>query len=155
MNIPLIIGLLFAAFSALMLRLALRNLSQATASLDWSSTAGTLVEARLWGTRNVDGKMVPAEHLVAEYRYEVSGQDYRGTAVAFYTLVYPETTEFVAAHPIGPSITVHYNPDAPAQSVLIRGPRPGPKRNGELILAGLGLMIGLAVAFMGSLGLIG
>lgn len=154
MNGALVGGALFAAFSGWMLRHALRNYRAALASESWPSVEGKLVELGLWGTRNIDGEMKPAEKLSAWYEFDVDGTHHVGTEVAFYTLVYPETTEFAAAHHEGGYVRVHYNPGNPSESVLIPGPRQGSKRYGELILGSFGLVASVVVAVAGALELV-
>lgn len=100
----------------------------------------------------MDGYMTEAEKLDVEYEYQVLETSYTGTAVTYYTLVYPETTEFADKNPVNSHVTVYYNPENPNESVLITGPRKDNKRYSDIILGSLGLITGLSVAVTGWLG---
>lgn len=79
-----------------------------------------------------------------EYRYEVDGETYTGdrTASATYrTSDRSEVEETAARYPVGSKITVHYDPDDPATSVL----EPGISALPSLFLA-LGVVGLLALA---------
>lgn len=155
MNIPIIAGTVFALMSAWMLRFAIQNLQKADISSDWPSVKGRIVKSELWGKRNIDGEQKPVEKLSVEYQYEVNGNDYRGTKVAFYTLVYPETLKFAKENPENSEISVFYNPNTPSESVLVTGSKEGNKRYSEIILASLGLIVSAAIAISGVMGIIG
>ena len=116
---------------------------------------GRLVGLRLWGKRNVGGKIQEVENLNVEYDYVVHGNSYAGTTVAFYTLVYPETVDFANNHPKNSEVTIYYQTSDPAKSVLIPGPKPGKKRYSDIILASIGLIVAVCIAIAGALGILG
>ncbi|MEL7059829.1 MAG: DUF3592 domain-containing protein [Acidobacteriota bacterium] len=155
MNVPLLAGLGFALFSAWMLVHALRNRRRAAASTDWPSVVGRLTDLRLWGSRKIDGEMQAVENLSVAYAYRVDGTDHRGTTVAFYSLVYPETVDLAERLRVDSAIRVHYNPDDPSVSVLVPGLRAGGKTSSEVLLAVLGLIVASAVMIGGALGILG
>ena len=152
-SLPLLFALAFAAFCVFMARYAVLSHKKANASCSWPTTEGVLVEVHLWGTRNVDGEMIPARNLRVSYEYEVGGVQYSGSHVAFYQLHYPETTDFAKAHPQGSSVRVFYNPENFAESVLTQGPHPT-KPHGGLILAFLGVVIGVGVSVAAWMGVL-
>ncbi|MGN8224473.1 DUF3592 domain-containing protein [Gracilimonas sp. BCB1] len=127
---------------------AVRNLRRAKQSEGWPVVNGELLSVELWGKRNIDGQMKDAEKLSVQYEYSVRNKVYTGTAVAFYTLMYPETTEFADNNSADSPVDVYYNPDEPSESVLIPGHRKGNKRYSDLILALFAVLIGIVVAVM-------
>ena len=74
--------------------------------------------------------------------------------MSYFTLVYPETMEFAEAHPEGSELQVYYDPLNPAESVLVPGPRAD-KRYSDLILASLGVGVGVVLALLGWLEILG
>ena len=147
------VALGFLLFCIYMLRYALINHRNATASNDWISTNGKLTELQLWGKRRVDGEMVDCENLSVQYRYEVNGKTFAGNRSAFYTLHYPETVDFAKRYPQGSVVPVFYNPKNPAESVIVPGLHPQ-KPNSEIWLAGICTVVLAATVigvFMGEL----
>lgn len=126
----------------------------ALASKTWPTIDGQLTDVRLWGKRNVGGEIKGAENLIVKYNYEVNGLKYTGTSATFYTLVYPKTMEFSERHPPNSDVKVYYNPKDPAESVLIPGLNPD-KPYSDLILGFLGAAIGVVIATLGWMGVIG
>ncbi len=155
MNTPFLVGAGFALFCTWMLIGALSGYKKSLASKDWPSVNGKVLVVRLWGKRNVDGEMRDVERLSIEYSYDVQGINYKGTAVAFYTLVYPETVDFAHNHPENSEVRVYYQQTNPAESVLVPGPKSGNKRYSDILLASFGLVISLSVSILGALGRIG
>lgn len=145
MNVTVLVAAGFVIFSGYMLVFSVRNYRRAVVSDSWCAVAGILTKVKLWGTRNVNGQMQAVEKLSVAYDYEVQGQAYTGTAVAFYTLVYPETVDFAVKHPQGSDVQVYYCCDNPAESVLITGLKPGNKAYSEIILAGVALLVAVVV----------
>lgn len=148
-----LVALGFLLFCIYMLRHALINRRNATASNAWISTNGKLTELQLWGRRRVDGEMVACENLSVKYQYEVNGTMFTGDRAAFYTLHYPETVDFSKRYPQGAVVPVFYNPQNPAESVIVPGLHPQ-KPNSEIWLAGLGTVIMVATVvgvFIGEL----
>jgi hypothetical protein len=154
MNIPLMAGSGFAVFCIYMLQHSIRSYKKAIESQDWPSVTGTLVLVKLWGTRNINGIMTDSERLDMQYEYKVNGVRYTGETVAFYTLMYPETLNYAKSHPCKSDISVYYNPINPNDSVLIPGLRKD-KPYSDLIIATLGVMVGVSVAFSGWMGWLG
>lgn len=114
-----------------------------------------MTKVELWGRRTIDGEPRPVEKLSVEYEYAIDGSRYSGTQAAFYTLVYPETVSFAEAHPERSEVPVYYNPDDPAESVLVTGSKGDNKRYSEVILASVGLIVSVAIATFGMLGILG
>jgi hypothetical protein len=155
LNAPFFVGIGFALFGVCLLRYALRNDQQALSSHSWPTVRGTLLEVDLWGRRNVGGAMTEAKHLNVKYEYEVRNTTYTATDVGFYTLEYPETTDFAGNHSVNSVVTVHHDPMMPTNAVLIPGPRKDNKRFSDMILASLGIICGVTVSVSGWLGAIG
>lgn len=148
MNITyFLVALGFLLFCIYMLRHALINHRSAKASNDWPSVTGALTELQLWGKRRINGDMVDSENLSVQYQYEVNGKKFAGRRVAFYTLHYPETVDFAKHYPQGSRVSVFYNPQNPAESVIVPGLHPQ-KPNSEIWLAGVGVVV-LVVTVIG------
>lgn len=130
----------FLLFCIYMLRHALINHRNARASNDWAFVTGALTELRLWGKRRINGEMVDSENLSVQYQYEVNGKNFTGSRAAFYTLHYPETIDFAERYPQGSRVSVFYNPQNPAESVIVPGLHPQ-KPNSEIWLAGVGVVV--------------
>ncbi|WP_127560322.1 DUF3592 domain-containing protein [Saccharospirillum alexandrii] len=154
MNLPLLAGLAFALFGIYLLFHSIANYRHAKASQGWPSVVGRLVEVQLWKKRLIEGEMKDAEHVKVAFSYQVNGRDYTGRLPTFYTLVYPETVEFAERYPVGSEVQVYYNPVNPADAVLVPGLKKD-KPYSELILAVICLGVGIAVAVLGWLGVIG
>ena len=154
MIIALLAGFLFAIFGIYLLGRALSDYKKAVASLEWPGVEGRLTDLRLWGKRNVDGEMQDAEKLIVAYEYEFKGSQYKGSSVAFYTLVYPETVEFARSHSANGDVTIYCNPKAPVESVLVPGPRKD-KPYSDCLLGAFGMIVGVVIAALGFLGVIG
>lgn len=148
MNITyFLVALGFLLFCIYMLRHALINHRSAKASNDWPSVTGALTELQLWGKRRINGEMVDSENLSVQYQYELNGKKFAGRRVAFYTLHYPETVDFAKCYPQGSRVSVFYNPQNPAESVIVPGLHPQ-KPNSEIWLAGVGVVV-LVVTVIG------
>ena len=94
---------------------AWKTIQRAKASAGWPSTTGTIVES---GTKRV---MFRAQPRVT-YSYAVDGTQHTGDRISFAAGVPPkETASVLARYPAGKSVTVHYAPEKPAESVLEAG----------------------------------
>ena len=153
MNTPILVGTGFVLFSLYFLRFALANYKRALASVSWPSVQGRVTEVALWGKRRIGSEMKDAMQLAMKYDYRVGETEHEGSKIAFYTLVYPETLNFANEHPEGSEITVFYDATNPSQSVLLNGP-PESKRYSEIVIACLGIAIGLIVILMNSRGIL-
>ncbi|MDX1693912.1 MAG: DUF3592 domain-containing protein [Ketobacteraceae bacterium] len=155
MNIPIVAGIMLMLFGVYLLLGAINNYKKASASLTWPSVKGKLRKVELWGTRNVDGDMKASERLDVTYEYDVSGHEYAGNTVAFYTLMYPETTDFANKFAVDSEVDVYYNPDKPDEAVLVTGLREDRKRYSDVILSGAAVGVGFIIAVSGWAGFIG
>jgi Protein of unknown function (DUF3592) len=85
-------------------------------SARWSSTQGEVVAGLL-------GSASPAQALTrTRYRYTVNGVSYDGKRVRFGSELISrgEAEQVLGRFPVGQSVTVHYDPNDPASSVLDR-----------------------------------
>ncbi|GAA5214671.1 DUF3592 domain-containing protein [Corallincola platygyrae] len=151
---PLVVELCISIFCLYMANHAFKNYKKAKDSESWNAVTGILENVELWGTRRVDGEMLPVEKIRVKYSYTVGRGKYMGSTVAFYTIHYPETVNFYQAHEQGKPISVRFNPERPDESVLIPGRHPI-KPYSELILAGIAVAIGVCVPLGSWFGLIG
>lgn len=148
MNLPLIVGIVFTLFGVYLIIHAVRNHRRAKQSESWPKVSGKLLNVELWGKRNIGGEMKDAEKLSVKYEYTLKGKVHESSTVAFYTLMFPETTQFAENNSPDQSVDVYYNPADPSESVLIPGHRKGNKRYSDLILAMLAVLIGVVVAML-------
>lgn len=154
MNLAFMAGLIFAVFGIYMSRHALANYRRALASRHWPRVSGRITEIFLWGKRRVDGELIDAEKLNVKYEFELKGRQYTGTVPSFFTMVYPETLAFAQKHPCGSPVHVYYNPENPGESVLIPGPKSD-KPYSELILGFFCILVGVVLAALGLMGVVG
>lgn len=83
----------------------------------WPSVTGRIVAARLAREPN---ERTPLWKVAVTYRYHVGGNSYNSAKVGIGT-VYTDkqqAAEFLAQFPEGHEITVYYNPQNPASSIL-------------------------------------
>ncbi len=147
-----LIGASFLLVGFLTLLFFIRRALQAARSRHWPTTVGTLEKQ---GTRIVDynghepdGSPDFARAMVVDFRYtyQVDGRRYTGSRVTFSDHVSKSAgtlqrllRQFDSRH----QVTVHYNPDNPAESVLLPGLRPanfGPMLT-SLAMIGAGLWL--------------
>ena len=154
MNIAFWAGILFTVFGIYMLRHATTQHRKAAESLNWPATKGRMLKVSLWGKRNINGVMQDVNNLIVKYSYEAGGSEQQGSNAAFYTLMYPDTTEFAEKYPEGAEDEVYYDPHQPDESVLCPGPRAG-KPHSDLLLGCVGVLTGLAISISAYMGWIG
>ena len=91
------------------------------AASKWPSAAGTVTRSQL-RTREAGGRSAAVYYYPeVQYRYSVEGQQYHGFRVSFSPVQTPsaeEALELLSRIPPGASVSVRYNPDFPADSVL-------------------------------------
>ncbi len=142
----LCIGVFFSAFfliGAGLLWVGIRARQKAEASQGWPATQGQIIHTDVLEVKYRDdtsgmgvsgsGWKVRVSYLPkVEYEYQVLGQTYTGSRLAFgaekgyYTRQQAE--EAIARYPEGAPVTVYYNPENPAEAVLER------KANHSLVL---------------------
>ncbi len=92
-------------------------------SLQWPKISGSVVQSRIFYH---PGRAAFSFHTVeVEYVYQVDGRVYSGNRVKLWD---PDlhredilTEPFVAAHPVGSTVDVYYDPQQPERAVLIPG----------------------------------
>lgn len=117
-------ALFFAVAGLMLAAFALASRSQSSRAARWSKVAGRIVASRAEG-RSSSSSPGSTTRLVyepvVEYAYAVAGQEYRGTRLSFGASV-ASRREWAegkaAAYPVDREVTVHYDPDNPAESVL-------------------------------------
>jgi hypothetical protein len=120
--------LLFIVGGGAVLVVGLRELHSIREASRWPSTEGTVesseVKSEIRETRE-DNRTRRRREYFAEvvYQFEVDGRSYRGQRLRFASVVSdsPAAAERdVAAHPVGSSVRVYYDPAQPEESVLDR-----------------------------------
>ena len=95
------------------------NQARVRLSQSWPTVPGKVQSSEI--ERRVTGLPAVLWKLALSYGYEVSGNWYQGDAVQFGPK-YVSSKELIFAHaekyPAGTAVTVHYDPDDPATSVL-------------------------------------
>ena len=86
----------------------------------WQSTTGTVLMSSVQLKRTGNSS---STYPVVVYRYEVSGKQYQSERIKageqfLNVRVMGQATETVNRYPIGSAVTVYYNPQNPAESVL-------------------------------------
>ncbi len=125
-------------------------MSRHTATLSWQTVVGTVDEVAIAAVGDPGDSRAPGERFrpAVSYRYTVNGGDtsareYSGSTIAAYPWIFANRDRVVAyleRHGIsrGARVPVHYNPDNPAQAVLVR---EIPWRRLEVIVAFLFLVL--------------
>jgi len=106
----------FAAYFAVRRRW---NEARARASVAWPTVPGKVERSKV-ETRQT-ARSGTFYRLALVYRYEVGGQDYEGDTVEFGPRFVSDQDfieDLAAKYPVGTPVTVHYDPDAPGDSVL-------------------------------------
>ena len=108
-----VVGVLFAYF------LGYNMIQEATASQDWPSTMGTVIETDIHTDRD-DGKVYYTPLVV--YQYSIDGQQYESSqlTLAGYTSSTRSQTAYkvIEAYPIGQQIEVFFHPKQPHNAIL-------------------------------------
>ena len=129
---------------------ALLLLSRHTATLSWQTVAGTVDEVAIEAVGDPGDSRAPGERFrpAVSYRYTLNSEssgdrEYTASAIAVYPWIFADRDRVVAyleRHGIrrGARIPVHYNPDDPADAILVRDI---PWRRLEVILAFLFLVL--------------
>jgi hypothetical protein len=155
---PFLFGGLFLLFGVAILVLAGRNERKAAESAAWPTAEGRLVESRLVESTSTDsdGMTSTSYKPTFRYTYAVGGKSYQGDRLnRGMSLAYDRGTalKIMERYPNGATVTVHYNPNAPAEAALETQARGGTvMRIIGFVLAGVGalcLLAGLGLALLG------
>jgi hypothetical protein len=150
MSTPEIAGLVFLLLSMYMLKSAIYSLREAEHSKRWPSVTGKILEYKVSRPKATSNYRI----LYVEYEYCANNKRYMGTRNAFYTLSGCEVLELEKKYNDSDDVNVYFDPNFPQKSALIVGPREG-KKYSDLILACLGIVVGLSVMLASNLGYIG
>lgn len=118
----IIVGFVILLFGAVFFIVGLVAAKRAKAALTWPVMPGVVLNARVVEHVSTDSegdRSVTYEPLV-EYQYNVMGQTYSATRIAFGAnrFNYKKAAEIVARYPAGSQVSVHYNPDKVKDAVL-------------------------------------
>lgn len=118
--------LIFIAVGLGTVSIGIRGLIQANASADWPSVKGRVVSSSVDQQRSSknNGGTSTTYHAEVLYEFAVGGTTYNGNRVAYgdYGSSNPaHARRIVNQYPEGETVTVHYMPDDPEQSVLEPG----------------------------------
>jgi hypothetical protein len=114
-----ILGTMMFPFAAYYAARRRWNEARARASVAWPTVPGKVEQSKI-ETRQT-ARSGTFYRLALIYRYDVGGRDYEGDTVEFGP---PRVTNqdlierLAAKYPVGAPVTVHYDPDAPGDSVL-------------------------------------
>lgn len=103
---------------------SISNKKKAAASQSWPSAPGiiTNLDVRRSTSTDSDGDTTITYTPVIEYDYDVIGQTYHGSRVAFGAVTgyssQGKAQEALIPYAIGGTVTVYYNPDNPSEAVL-------------------------------------
>jgi Protein of unknown function (DUF3592) len=149
MNNPVVFGAIFLVIGLILLVIGILQRNQAQEAQSWPITSGVIIGSGLLEHKHFDAEDHHTEITYepqVQYQFSVNGQAFAGNRIAFGTVSYPYQTAAnkIASYPQGTSVTVHYDPDDPNQSVL------EPKAAGGVILLIMGILfiiVGLVVGF--------
>jgi hypothetical protein len=117
------IGIAFAAVGAGVLTSAAVNLFYAVVSRTWRRTAGVIIGSRVHRAGEMEGgDLYRAE---VSYFYSVGGEEFVGRRTRFGEPIdrgwSGPAVRIVRQYAVGGVVSVHYNPDDPADAVLQPG----------------------------------
>lgn len=140
-----VIGLIFAVFAVLVAFMFVRDINLAKSSATWPTVGGIVTSSKI-STSTRKGKT--RHHFDISYDYAVGGQSYSGSRVRFGGAGTTKSTadELARRYPAGSNVTVHYDPDDPAECTLETG-ATGERYAvlafpGVFFLIGVGFLIG-------------
>jgi hypothetical protein len=114
----LALGSLFLLVPIVIMASALQRGWKQKFTVEWPTVRGTIIAKQLTKSRNH-----PADSPLT-YEFFLDGKVYRSTRVAFVdssNLTYDEWLQLADGLPPEGSVTVHYNPEDPNESVLVTG----------------------------------
>ena len=144
-------GVIFSTLALYLLRHALRSSRLYGASKSWPSVPGKIIESEVVRYSATSGR----RDFAVKYQYRVGNRHYQGNRVALYTIGHQEAAEALAmSYPVGVNVPVYYRPERPREAVLLTGGRDA-KKHGEMILASIGVVVGIGIAIAGFHGVLG
>ena len=157
-SISLVMTLIFSGIGMGLLLFGRSARRKALASQSWPAVAGTVTESEVKITEHNPGNGMDAEQTthykpVVKYQYSVEGMEFTGSRIAFGAMnsAHSAANAVVARYPAGASVTVRYDPEKPAEAVLVT------KTGGGAMLMVLGVMFlifGVGSAVMGLVALV-
>lgn len=94
----------------------------------WNTTQGIVYASEIkFTTVNLGTQSNAFYHPEVTYRYQIEGIAYSGNNIYYSDqafLSFEAARRFVDQFPTGRVTTVYYNPDSPAETVLVPGPSP-------------------------------
>ncbi|MCG8684724.1 MAG: DUF3592 domain-containing protein [Desulfobacterales bacterium] len=143
-------GLVFLLFASYMLKHAVQSFRLFKKSTLWPSAEGIITEC----TYSLTEHKTNLRNFFVTYQYQVDGETYQNNRIALYTIVRKEEAEPLAEQfKEGNNIPVYHNPEKPEESCLVVGEPQ--KKYSDLILATMGVLIGVGITFAGYFGYIG
>ncbi|MFC4701244.1 DUF3592 domain-containing protein [Glaciecola siphonariae] len=141
MNVQFFGGMFFIVISAYLLAVKFKHRRMIESSQSWPSVFGRILSSEAKQPVSTS----PSWHFWAEYEYKINGQRYTNNLVTFYTVSQKEEALALAEEfPTGELVKIYYKPNQPGESVLKLGDG-GRSRNAEVILATIGMTVGIAV----------
>lgn len=118
-----VLGLIFGILGVIFIIVALVSRKKAQTAQGWPVTAGAVTGVDVRAHQDYDedsGTTTTNFEPVVNYTYNVMGQTYTGSKIAFGANRFDQRTaqNKVAGYAPGSSIQVHYNPQKPADAVL-------------------------------------
>jgi hypothetical protein len=118
--------------------------NQELATLEWPTCEGEMIESRTevssWKYWGREDEETPTIAIVA-YSYEVNGKEFVGNRIRLHDDRSGQKrfiSELLKNYPLGGTVTVHFDPKAPANCCLRPGPIP---ENESLYHMSIGMLI--------------
>lgn len=151
LNLVLLGILIFATLLGLALMgYGVRNIIDARKSNSWPTVEGEITRSVMTEKLDDDSRTRYTLHINYDYtidRSRFTGKRFKGDRIEFVSPDYHDREEaesVLGRYPLGEKVTVYYDPEHPAKSVLVPGNWAG---NIPLIAAGL-LFFGLGALFI-------
>ena len=143
-------GLVFLLFSIYLLKHALKSFKLLKESTSWPSVEGRIKECTL----TLSAHKINLRNFFVTYEYQVNGAVYENNRIALYTIVAKEEAEPLAEQfKKDNNVPVYYNPGNPEESCLVT--REPEKKYSDIILAIMGVLVGVSITVAGYFGYIG
>ncbi len=148
-NIPIFIGIFLFVFGLIFGLVGFISKRRAAASLQWPTASGQIISSVIHTSTSTDsdGASSTTYEPKVEYTYTIMGSPISGRRIAFGAMGsdYASAQKVLAAYPVGTAVTVYYNPEKPADSVLENKARGGTV---FLILGIVFMVVGIVVPFL-------
>lgn len=129
MVLTIIVVTVFLAIGAALLYSTIKARLKVDAARQWPVTKAAVLTSEILEdyTRTATGTVNPTYTPAVNYEYQVAGQKFTNARVVFGKIKFPflEASDVLTHFPVGAEVDVYYNPEDPADSVLLPKSKQG------------------------------